>query len=203
MMIFVQRRMRLWAVAVSASLFCLAGCVTETKTQNFKVVKDSKVQVSYIATDADFGKYRRLLGQDMGIFFPDGAPLSEEDLQKIRKIFRDAFLGQLEGYDIVTEPGPDVLSVQASLIDMRSGTIEDVPNMRAGLGDLGQPGELVFLMELKDSQSDYVLGRAADSALAPSIATGGGRNTDWPAVESAAAHWATLFRQFLDQNLNH
>lgn len=197
-----QIRSQGMGIALLAVVFVVSGCVTETKTQSFSVVKDSKVQVSYIATDADFGKYRRLLGQDMGIFYPDGAPLSEEDLQKIRKIFRDAFLGELEGYDLVTEPGPNVLAVQASLIDMRSGTIEDVPNMRAGLGDLGQPGELVFLMELKDSQSDYVLGRAADSALAPSIATGGGRQTDWPAIESAAAHWATLFRQFLDQNLN-
>lgn len=177
------------------------ACVTETETQSFRVVKSSNVEASYIATDADFGKYDRLLGRDMGIYFPAGAPLSDEDLRKIRQIFRNTFLDELEGYSIVTEPGPGVLAVEATLIDMRTGTYEDVPNMRAGLEGLGQPGELVFLMELKDSQTDYVLGRAADSAEAPSMATGDGRLTDWPAVEAAAQRWATLFRQFLDQNL--
>lgn len=177
------------------------ACVTETQTQSFRVVKSDNVEASYIATDADFGKYDRLLGRDMGIYFPTGAPLSDEEIRKIRQIFRDTFLNELEGYAIVSEPGPGVLAVEATLIDMRTGTYEDVPNMRAGLEGLGQPGELVFLMELKDSQSDYVLGRAADSAQTPSMGASGGRQTDWPAVEAAAEHWATLFRQFLDQNL--
>lgn len=188
------------AVVVLASLY-LGGCVTSTTTQSFRVVKDSKVESSYIATDADFSQYNRLLGKDMGIFFPSGAPLNEEDIHRIRQIFRAAFLGELEHYTIVTEAGPGVMTVEASLIDMRSGTYKDVPRMRSELRELGQPGELVFLMELRDSASDYVLGRAADSAYTPSLATGDGRETDWAGVESAAQNWAKLFRNFLDQNL--
>jgi len=180
---------------------CLTACVTETTTQSFRVVKNSNVESSYIATDADFSKYDRLLGKDMGIYYPSGAPLSEADIQRIRQIFRTTFLAELKDYSIVTEPGPGVLAVQATVIDMRSGTYSDVPNMRNELRDLGQPGEIVFLMELQDSESGYVLGRAADSAQAPSIATGDGRETDWVGVENAAQHWATLFRQFLEQNL--
>lgn len=196
--------LRAWCVriAVMAVTSLLASaCVTETQTQSFRVVKSDNVEASYIAVDADFGQYDRLLGRDMGIYFPTGAPLSDDEIRRIRQIFRDTFLAELEGYAIVTDPGPGVLAVEATLIDMRTGTYEDVPNMRAGLEGLGQPGELVFLMELKDSQSDYVLGRAADSAQTPSMGTGGGKETDWPAVEAAARHWATLFRQFLDQNL--
>ncbi len=188
------------AVIALANLI-FSACVTTT-TQSFRVVKNSEVESGYIATDADFGKYNRLLGKDMGIFFPSGAPLSEEEIQRIRQIFRTAFLAELQHYTIVTEPGPGVLTVEASLIDMRSGTYADVPNMRSDLGELGQPGELVFLMELRDSESAYVLGRAADSAETPSIATGDGRDTDWAGVEAAAQRWAFLFRRFLDRNLN-
>ena len=125
----------------------LGGCVTETTTQSFRVVKNSSVESSYVATDADFGKYDSLLGKDMGIFYPSGVPLAEEDIQRIRQLFRTAFLTELEHYSIVTEPGESVMTVEASLIDMRSGAYTDVPRMRADLGELGKPGELVFLME--------------------------------------------------------
>lgn len=58
-------------------------------------------------------------------------------------------------------------------------------------------------MELKDSESGTVLGRAADSSLNPAIGTDDIEGSEWEAVETAAQHWASLFRQFLDQNLTH
>lgn len=194
-------RLSIWLTMISMGMF-LGACVTETTTQSFKVVKNSQVESSYIAVDADFGKYDRLLGKDMGIYYPSSVPMQEAEIQRIRQIFRSAFLNELEHYQIVNEPGEGVMTVEASLIDMRSGTYADVPGLRGELRGLGKPGELVFLMEMKDSQSDYVLARAADSAHTPSIATGDGRQTDWAGVEAAAGHWASLFRQFLDQNLN-
>ena len=181
--------------------FFLSGCVTETTTQSFRVIKDSAVQSSYIAEDADFSQYDRLQRRDAGIFFPSGAPIPPEDLQRIRDIFRQAFFGQLRDYRIVEAPGPGALAVQASIIDMRTGTYQDIPALRSELRDMGKPGEIVFLMELKDSQTEYVLGRAADSAATPAIATANGMETDWQGIEEAAEHWAALFRNFLDQNM--
>ena len=179
----------------------LAGCSTTT-SQSFNVVKDSAVEKSYIATDANFGKYRNLLGKDMGIHFPTNAPQSEEDTQRIRKIFREAFLAELDGYEIVTEPGPETLTVEPTLIDMRFGTSEDVPDLRGNLSSLAQPGQLLFLMELRDSKTDRILGRAADSAGdPPQFSTPETNATDWESVELAAQRWAGLFRQFLDKNL--
>jgi len=183
--------------------FMLAGCSSTSTTQSFKVVKDSAVESSYIATDADFSKYRRLLGKDMGIHFPTNAPHSDEEVARIRKIFRAAFLAELDGYEIVTEPGPDVLVVVPSLIDMRFGTAADVPDLRGNLSSLAQPGQLLFLMELRDSETDRVLGRAADSSgEPPQFATPETNATDWDSVAAAAERWAGLFRQFLDKNLS-
>ncbi len=128
--------------------------------------------------------------------------VTEEDLQRIRQIFRDAFLGELAAYEIVENAGPAVMTVQASLIDLRNADISDVPRMRAGLKDVARPGVLVFTMEMRDSATDRVLARAADSTSNPKIGAGGGISTDWNGVQAAAQYWASLFRQFLDQNLD-
>jgi hypothetical protein len=195
------RRIRLGTFFLT--IFIFVGCSTTT-SQSFRVVKDSEVESSYIATDADFGKYRQLLGKDMGIHFPTSTPHSEEEIDRIRQIFRTAFFAELEGYAIVTEPGPNTLTVEASLIDMRFGTTSDVPKLRGDLSSLAKPGQLLFLMELRDSETDRVLGRAADSAgTPPMFATPETNATDWASVESAAERWAGLFRQFLDKNLSN
>ncbi len=76
-------------------------------------------------------------------------------------------------------------------------------SLRSELRDIVSHGEILFLMEMRDSESNAVLARAADSAQTPTFATSEGDTTDWTSVEDAAQHWATLFRQFLDQNLGH
>jgi len=185
---------------IVAITLIISGCTTVT-VQSFEKNQNSNVEASYVATDADFGKYNQLLGKDMGIFFPEGSPLPENEIQRIRQIFRDAFLGELSGYEIVQNAGPSVMTVQASIIDLRNADLGDVPDMRAGLKNVARPGVLVFMMEMRDSATDRVLARAADSTSNPKIGTAGGRTTDWDDVQTAAQYWASLFRQFLDQNL--
>jgi len=196
----INRTSRSVAGSIIAITLIVSGCTTVT-VQSFEKNQNSNVEASYVATDADFGKYNQLLGEDMGIFFPEGSPLPEEDLQRIRQIFRDAFLGELGGYKIVENAGPSVMTVQASIIDLRNADLSDVPHMRAGLKNVARPGVLVFMMEMRDSATDRVLARAADSTSNPEIGTGGGNTTDWDDVQKAASYWASLFRQFLDQNL--
>jgi hypothetical protein len=172
------------------------------------VTPNSAVDASVIATGANFGKYDHLLADEMGIFMPAESPLPEEDLARIRQIFRDAFLSQLDGYTIVDTPGPNVLKVQASLVDLRNSASSDLPQLRLEVRKMAKPGSLLFLMELRDSETDRVLGRAADNSdktdpdATPTFAAVGSGETDWGSVEDAAKHWAELFRTFLDNNLN-
>ncbi len=191
-------------------VFCsilVSGCTTVT-TQSFDVTPNSAVDASVIATGANFGKYDQLLADEMGIFMPAESPLPEEDLARIRQIFRDAFLSQLDGYTIVDTPGPNVLKVQASLVDLRNSASSDLPQLRLEVRKMAKPGSLLFLMELRDSETDRVLGRAADNSdktdpdATPTFATVGSGETDWGSVEDAAKHWAELFRTFLDNNLH-
>lgn len=200
MKVIRTRKWRLVAAAIMA--LAVAGCSTTT-TQSFNVVKDSEVESSYVAVGADFGKYNRLTAEDMGIFFPTNAAPSAEDQARIREIFRQSFLSELTGYDVVqSEKGPSTLQVAASLIDFRNATGADVMKAPDKVRDMARPGALLFLMELKDSESGEVLARAADSAAAPAFSTSAATSTDWSAVEDAAARWASLFRRFLDENLN-
>ena len=127
----------------------LASCTTVT-TQSFRATGNPNVDASYIATDADFGKYHQLLADDMGIFFPKNTPLSDEEIQRIRQIFRASFLAELTDYEIVEDAGPGTLKVQASLIDLRNASINELPGLRAELNSIAKPGALLFLMELRD-----------------------------------------------------
>ena len=180
----------------------LTTACTTTTTQSFVVKKDASVESVFIATDADFGKYDRLYANEMGIFFPTNSAPSPDDQIRTRTIIREAFLGELSEYQIVNNKGPTALEVQATLIDYRNANAEDSVGVRRELRDLVKPGALLFLMELKDSQTGQVLARAGDSASAPTFSNSEGVPTDWSSVETAAAHWAELFRIFLDENLN-
>ena len=186
-------------VGVALLLGAVAGCTT-VESQSYRVVPGSNVESAQIATDADFGRYDRLQAEEMGIFFPTNSATPAADVQRIRQIFRTAFIAELQGYTIVQQPGPTAMTVQATLIDLRNASGGSIPQLRSGLEDVARSGSLVFLMEMRDSESERVLARAADSAAAPTFATAG-TTTDWSSVEAAASRWAFLFRQFLDANL--
>ncbi|MGI9201663.1 MAG: DUF3313 family protein [Woeseiaceae bacterium] len=191
-------------ISVIAALLILAGCASvQVESQSFRVNPNSSVESAQIAIDADFGRYKQLLATELGIFFPQSHLTTAEDIARIRQIFREAFLNQLEPYDIVTEPGPSTMAVEASLIDMRNAGAELIPQMRSEIRDMATPGTILFLMEMRDSTTNHVLARAADSAKAPTFATDDGVETDWASIEDAAQHWAALFRTFLDENFAH
>jgi len=201
-MILICRKTRSTGMIVlAAASLLLVGCTTVT-TQSFKTNKNSNIESSQIAIGADFGKYDQLTADGMGIFFPEGAAPSEEDQQRVREIFRTAFLSELQAYTIVENKGPTTLEVRPSLVDYRKSLGGDAHLVRRNLRDLAVPGSLVFLMELVDSKSGEVLARGADSASVPTFGVGDDTVTDWDAVQSAAERWAKLFRSFLDENLN-
>ena len=190
---------------VLTTTFCcviLVACTT-VETQSFRVTGNPNIDSAYIATDADFSQYDQLLVDDMGIFFPESTRMSEQELARIRQIFRESFMKELSEYEITREPGPGMLRVTASLVDLRDATYGEIPKLRRDMRDAARPGALLFLMELRDSGTDRVLARAGDSDTAPRFASGENREPDWTAVESAAQRWAALFRAFLDQNLGN
>jgi hypothetical protein len=139
--------------------------------------------------------------EEMGIFYPTQAAPSDTDIQRVRSAFQQAFRAQIQGYEVVTRPSADTMKVRASLVDLRNATAGDLPDISRDVNQILQPGKLTFMIEMRDSSSDTLLLRAADTEKSPQIdlAEDGSANAD--EVNAAAQHWAQLFRNFLDTNL--
>ena len=74
------------------------------------------------------------------------------------EIFREAF--RKAGYEVVTAPGPDVLRVNSSILDL-------VVNAPKGQDTMGvtwiiSAGEAALIVEVRDSATNALLGRVAD-----------------------------------------
>lgn len=184
---------------VVALLFS-AACTTTTY-ESFRPVQNPNVDIAYVGSNADFSRYRRLMVEDMGIFYPTQAAPSDADIQRVRLAFQSAFRSKIEGYEIVSRPADDVMKVKASLVDLRNATVADLPDISRDVNQILEPGKLTFMIEMRDSVSGALLLRAADTEKSPRIdlAEDGSANTD--EVNAAAQHWAQLFRNFLDTNL--
>jgi hypothetical protein len=187
---------------ITTTVMLLDACSTTTIVEPFYRPEGARVEQAYISPDADFSVYSKLLAQPLEIYYPTDAPApSEDELNRLRQIFRDAFLGELaDDYEIVEEPGPDVLTVLAQIVDLKVtgplGTFESTGRLR----HLVTKGQLTFLMEVRDSLTDRVLARAGETedGAATSLTE---EDASWAEVEVAAQRWAVLFRSWLDENL--
>ena len=183
-----------------ASLLVVAGCSTTTY-ESYRPVKNAKTDIAYVAVSADFSKYSRLMGEEMGIFYPSHATVSEQDLARVRTAFRESFLAQLTHYEIVDKPAKDVLKISVSLVDLRGTAADRLPQLSRDINEILQPGKLTFIIEMSDSVTGNAILRAADTERSPTIdlAEDGSASSD--EVRAAAEYWAELLRSFLDRNL--
>ena len=179
----------------------MGGCNTVTY-ESYRPVQNRNVDIAYVADSADFSRYQRLQAEEMGIFYPSHLTPDEDDLQRVRTAFREAFLGRIADYEIVDRPAADVLLVRASLVDLRNTAADRLPNIADDLNAILEPGKLTFTIEMRDSVTGNLLLRAADTQKSPDM----DMPDDGPVsdgVRDAADHWAELLQGFLDQNLSH
>ena len=180
----------------------LSGC-TSTTVEIYYRPADARVDKAFIKQGVDFSVYTKLLPDPMEIWYDERERAPEtEDLKRIRAYFREAFLSAVgDAYELVTEPGSDVLRVRASLIDLKvnPGSPESVPQ-RSRLRSVVSSGKLTLVMELMDSRSNEVLAAAADREKSK-LSVASPDASKWEEVEAAAKRWAGLFRDWLDKNL--
>jgi len=180
----------------------LSGCTT-TEINSYERVSSSRVDEAYIKPNADFSRYKRLYAVPLEIYYREGegAPTAE-NLERMRGIFLAAFLSAIgDDYEIVTDPAPDALRIRASLVNLQRGPVNAEIPVGGRLRTLVANGQLTFLMELSDSVSGEVLGRAADRDRALVEPDPDAESVAWAQAEAAAARWAAIFRSFLDDNL--
>lgn len=187
---------------LAAVLLVTAGCV-RTEVQRYRKVPESRVDSAYVKPGVDFSRYHRLQAFPLEIYYTeDQAAPESEDLERIRQIFRTAFLNEIgDDYEIGREPGPDVLGVRASLVDLEtSAKTGDLP-VSGRAAAIVASGKLSFFMELTDSETGETLARAGDQEKTATSVSAVDTQRDWARVETAAKRWARIFREFLDKNL--
>ncbi|HTO57633.1 MAG TPA: DUF3313 family protein [Pseudomonadales bacterium] len=129
-------------------------------------------------------------------------PLTAEQKERLRSIVRDAFrteLAQSQKFQLVDEPGPDVLMVWGGLIDV----VSFVPPDAVGRSNiyLNSIGEATLVVELRDSESNAVLVRIIDrraaQAQGPNVRSTS--VTNWAEVQQVARTWAGRLREGLEE----
>jgi hypothetical protein len=198
----VGSRIKLWATTIALSATALTACTSTTIVEPFYRPPTAQVEYVALSPDADFSKYKSIQLTPLGVYFPDNVPQPPAaDLDRLRQYFREAFLAEIgNDYRIVSTTGPEVLRVNAQIIDLKivgaGGTYEPSARLR----EVVAAGELTLVMELQDSITERALVRAADTTSTANPAATS-READWDNVRQAAERWAEMFRQFLDMNL--
>jgi len=191
-------------IVFTLALLGMSGC-SQTHVVSYHKVPESKVDSAYVKPGVDFSRYRKLLPMPLEIYYYEGqVDPAPSDLARLRKIFRTAFKAAIgDDYLLVDEPGPDVLQVRASLVDLELSPVSGDMPVKGRAAALVAEGQLTFFMELADSLSGEVLGRAADQEKDPGPVGVAFEERDWQRTRVAAERWAGLFRDFLDRNLGH
>jgi hypothetical protein len=181
-------------------------------------VDNAVVPLVYRKPDMDLSPYTRFMLDPVEISYqkdPGGLrqsgmagtsgnfALSMRQMENLRGMFQEAVTDALirdNGYELTTEPGPDVLRITASLVDL----VVNVPTESAGRQQVytRSYGLVSLILELRDSESGEILVRAGDRRDPT-------RNGDIRLAEVSPAyvradvqrlfqHWAGLLRERLD-----
>ena len=119
---------------------------------------------------------------------PNRSDIFAEELQK------------LERFELVDEPGPDVLIIRGGLLDVTSYVPPDPVGGRSYVY-LSAVGEAALVLELRDSETGTILARSVDRRAAETIGDSfslANHVTNSAETTRLIRHWATRLREGLD-----
>ena len=140
-------------------------------------VKDSKMQAVYLAPDANFSGYDKILLQPATVAFKknwqrdlernERRIIPEQDINNIRQRLA-ADLGETfsqalteGGYTLVNEPGADVLEITPSIMDLYINA-PDIPSAGRRDSYTESAGYMTLNLSLADSETGQLLAQAMD-----------------------------------------
>lgn len=133
-----------------------------------------------------------------------GGPFEVTKEQKARfeQVVSEAFreeMARSERFEIVDEPGPDVLMIRGALLDVVSYV---PPDDVAGRVDvyLSRVGEATLVIEIRDSITGAILARAIDRGAAEDMSgfSNSNRVTNRSEVRRLVQRWARALREGLE-----
>jgi len=143
-------------------------------------VKSKKLNLAYLLPHADFRAYSKVMFDQPQVAFAKdwqrdfnssamtlSGRISDKDMRdavsqgqaSLSKIFPERFTH--EGYQVVSEPGPDVLRLGVAIVNLEVSAPErDIAGRSASYSV--DAGEATFAIEARDSLTGQLLGRAID-----------------------------------------
>jgi hypothetical protein len=185
-------------------------------------VGDPKVATAFIDPNADFSVFKRVMILDTAVAFSSGWErdqrrgtrsvsnrISSREMEQIKarvsELFNSVFIEVLEaddGFEIVDQPDYDVLLIRAAVIDLEI-TAPDTMSAGRSRSFTANSGAATLYIELYDSVSGQIIGRAADRQAARSS----GSTMRWTTSVSNTSdarrvfrEWATKLRGFLESH---
>jgi hypothetical protein len=216
-------RILIGALAVCATMM-LGGCNTNTAGppeldsnltyDGLAKVKNPRASGAWMRPDFALDGYTKIMLIGAGIEYrpvkpvpramassATQFPLTPEQKERLRTIVRDAFrteLAQSQRFQLVDEPGPDVLMIWGGLVDV----VSFVPPDSVGRSNiyLNSIGEATLVVELRDSESNAVLVRIIDRRAAQGMGPNARSTsvTNWSEVQQVARLWASRLREGLE-----
>jgi hypothetical protein len=174
-------------------------------------VKPERLDAAFLLPGADFRPYTKLMIDPVEVAFQkdwaknynrDAATLSQrltqDDIDRISKAARDNFTEvfteayKKAGLEIVTAPGPDVLRVRPGVINLYI-TAPDTMTSGRSRTFTTESGQATLFLEVRDSISGALLGRALDERAT--------RNTGRVQISNSVTNlsdFRVLFKQWAD-----
>jgi hypothetical protein len=143
-------------------------------------VKPKRVDAAFLLPGADFRGYTKLMMDPVEVAFvknwardynreamTTSQKLSQEDVEKIAQAARDEFTAvftevyRSAGLELVTAPGADVLRLRPGVLDLKIVAPDTMTAGRSRTYSM-EAGEATLYLELRDSTTGALLGRALD-----------------------------------------
>lgn len=181
-------------------------------------VEESAVHAAFINPDADFSVFSRISILEPHVAFRSNwrrdqnrsrsRNVSANDMDRIKSdvagLLKDVFIDQLEaaGYEVVNYAGDDVLVLRPAIIDL-DVTAPDTRSAGRSRTYTASTGAATLLLELFDSTTGQILGRAIDRRTAGrsrGFATASNRVTNRADARREFRAWADKLIEFLGQH---
>jgi hypothetical protein len=206
------------AFVVVVSSWSLSAARPPDSWDGLLLVKSQRLENVYLLPHADFRAYTKVILDPTEVSFKKnwqrnqnsgsrdlGGRISDQDARQILdeaksrfdQIFNDAF--RAAGYQIVDQPGEDVVRITTAIINL---DVQAPERMTAGRTRTysREAGQATLVLQAKDSVSGQVLGRAIDAQWAgdsaPYIRN---RVTNISDFENLFTRWARVSTRGLDE----
>ena len=170
-------------------------------------VKSKKLDDAYLLAGADFRVYSKIVLDPVEVSFRKNwerdinrstrsasRRVTAEDADRARKAMSEGFYEILakefekSGYQVVTAPGPDVLRLKPMLVDVYINAPDTMEPGRSYTFTI-EAGEATLALEVRDSETNQLLGRAVDSR-----GTGESNRMTWTTSVTNRMEFERLFR---------